>query len=183
MAVVPPIARPLARRIDGLARRAHAFHRFAHHPLCDRYQTELVPLGHRVRVCRGCSLALLGAIAGAAIGALSRGTALEAWVWGLPPIAIALGAAPLGHSKLLRRFLPTLLLAGCVVHGPWGLASLAAALTAGGFFFYRRRRPDRSPCATCPERAFEVCRGYRPIVRRELAFRRLSGRWLEAPLN
>src|ERR1700760_868287 len=55
---------PTARLVDRLARRAHAFHRFAHHPLCDRYASELIPLGRRARLCRGCACAAIGALLG-----------------------------------------------------------------------------------------------------------------------
>ena len=60
----------LARRVDRLARRAHAFHRFAHHPLCGRYAAEVIRIGRRTRICLGCSLTALGAVAGVALGLL-----------------------------------------------------------------------------------------------------------------
>src|SRR3990172_5780311 len=59
---VPPA---LARRLDRLARRAHAFHRFAHHPLCPAYASEVILLGRRTRLSRGCALAAAGTAAGA----------------------------------------------------------------------------------------------------------------------
>ncbi len=64
---VPP---ELARRIDGLARAAHRFHRYAHHPLCAAYAGEVFRLGRRTRLCRGCTLVAIGAIAGALAAAL-----------------------------------------------------------------------------------------------------------------
>ncbi|MGC4001002.1 MAG: hypothetical protein QM767_27495 [Anaeromyxobacter sp.] len=64
------LPRPLARRLDRLARRAHAFHRWAHHPLCDRYAGEVFRAGRRTRLCRGCTLAATGGAAGLALGAL-----------------------------------------------------------------------------------------------------------------
>jgi hypothetical protein len=66
-----PVSRALAQRIDRLARRAHAFHRFAHHPLCDRYAGELVQLSRRRSVCRGCSCFALAAVSGGAVGLLA----------------------------------------------------------------------------------------------------------------
>jgi len=68
MSRVPP---DVARRLDALARAAHGFHRFAHHPLCARYAGEVVQLGRRRRVCRGCALAAAGLAAGLALGALA----------------------------------------------------------------------------------------------------------------
>ncbi|HSB19854.1 MAG TPA: hypothetical protein VLD85_07605, partial [Anaeromyxobacteraceae bacterium] len=79
----PPARIPaaLARRIDRLARRAHAFHRLAHHPLCRRYAAEVIRIGRRGRVCRGCAFTGAGAIAGGLAG------------WLLPaPGPLALGA-------------------------------------------------------------------------------------------
>lgn len=81
MSRIPPA---LARRIDRLARRAHAFHRWAHHPLCSRYAPELVSLGRRARACLGCSLAAAGGLAGIALGSA---------VAALPPaLLVATGA-------------------------------------------------------------------------------------------
>jgi len=174
----PRIPPPLARRIDRLARRAHAFHRFAHHPLCDRYQSELIQLGHRSRICRGCTAALVGSALGAAAGWLSRSVDLAQATWLLPAFAIALAVAPLGRSKLLRRFLPAFLLAASTFHGPFAVTAFSILVAAASLTLYRRAGPNRSPCTTCPERTFEVCRGFAPIVRREQAFRRLSGRLL-----
>ena len=174
----PAIPARLARRLDRLARYAHAFHRFAHHPLCDRYQGELVALGHRHRICRGCSLAFLGLSCGAAAGALTRSIDFGpgAWLW--PVIGLGLALLPLGRSKLLRRFLPALLLASATFHGPALLSLLGVMLAATMLVLYRRKGPNRVPCITCPERSLEVCSGFVPIVSRERAFRKLSGRWL-----
>ncbi len=174
----PAIPAPLARRIDRLAWVAHAFHRFAHHPLCERYRGELVPLGHRLRVCRGCALAVIGLSCGAIGGALTRGIDLGPGAWLLPLIGFGLALLPLGRSKLLRRFLPALLLAAAAFHGPALLSLLSVTLAATMLALYRRKGPNRVPCATCPERTREVCSGFAPVVRRERAFRRLSGRWL-----
>jgi hypothetical protein len=175
----PRIPAELARRIDRLALVAHAFHRFAHHPLCDRYQAELIPLGHRVRVCRGCTLALLGLTAGAAAGWLTRSFDLGPALSLAPVAAVALAILPLGRSKLLRRFLPALLLAFAAFHGPPLISGLGGVAATALLVLYRRKGPQRVPCLTCPQRAFEVCAGFAPIVRRERAFRRLSGRWLD----
>jgi hypothetical protein len=174
----PSIPRPLARRIDRLARLAHAFHRFAHHPLCDRYQSELIPLGRRLRLCRGCTLGLLGLVAGSAAGWFTRSHALGVAIWIAPVAGVALATLPLGRSKVLRRFLPALLLTLGAVHGPLLLSAGSALGAAWLLTLYRRRGPNRVPCHACPQRTFEVCAGFAPIVRRERAFRRLSGRWL-----
>lgn len=186
------IPRTLARRIDRLARRAHAFHRFAHHPLCQRYAAEVIPLGHRARVCRGCAFTGAGAIAGGLAG------------WLLPaPGPLALGAlaallaagatwavsrrAGRSPPKLLSRLAPmalaaALLALGLRAGGPAGLlaALFAAATVAAATLLYRRRGPDRSACAGCPEApASSTCSGFRAVALRERAFARLAGRWID----
>jgi hypothetical protein len=171
----------LARRLDGLARRAHAFHRFAHHPLCDEYGAELLRLGRaRTRVCRGCTFLVAGLAAGLAASFAAR-----------PPSLVAIGAAALATviaaggvrrrgPKVVTRFVP-----GCgfgfALAG--GFASAVVALAAFGVLatVYRRRGPDRAPCASCAERTGPApCRGFVEIVRAERAFQRLSGRWLRS---
>lgn len=151
MSRVPP---ELARGIDRLARGAHAFHRFAHHPLCGEYASEVIPFGRRARVCRGCSLAAAGALAGVAGGLLAPAA--------VTPVALALtivlalglvlattrvlttarvlatarilSSAPVlsrigRRSKVLSRFLPAALLAFALVGG-FRDASVAGAAVA-----------------------------------------------------
>ncbi len=43
MSRIPPA---VARRVDRLALRAHAFHRWAHHPLCAWYAAEVIRQMH-----------------------------------------------------------------------------------------------------------------------------------------
>lgn len=173
-----------ARAVDRLARRAHAFHRFAHHPLCDRYASELLTLGRRARVCRGCAAVLGGLFTGAALAWLLRPNgALFAALLG---VAAALGVLSLRVRlpKALGRFAPACGLgAGFVAaltqaHGCAWLGALAVA--ALGVALYRKRQPNRAPCATCPERlAAAPCSGLRPIVQRERAFRRAAQRLID----
>ena len=194
------IPAPLARRIDRLARRAHAFHRWAHHPLCVRYEPETIRLGRRTRLCRGCTHLWLGALSGVAAGlALPRAPGT---VW-LTTAAILVAAVPLAiprrrlpadlgarrrPPKLLTRFLP-LAVAGAAVAqalaapAPARLAAavLAVLAVAWGLARYRRRGPDRGPCLACPEGPPGAgCSGFAPIVRRERAMSRLAGRWIAA---
>jgi hypothetical protein len=183
----------LARRIDRLSRRAHRFHQFAHHPLCTAYAGELIALGRRTRLCRGCAMTGAGVAAGLASGVAgaSLGTwrtramlLLASWLF----LGISGGVAWLGGrpSKLLTRALPALAAGatlGCALRSNTieCLLLVAGIGTAGALFgaIYRRRGPDRTPCTTCPERnATGGCSGFRPMVRRERAFRRLSARWL-----
>ena len=173
-----------ARAVDRLARRAHAFHRFAHHPLCDRYAGELIPLGRRGRVCRGCAAVLAGLPLGGA------------FVWFVRPnldvLGVLLAVAALFGVLSLRVRLPKTLgrslpaagigagFASAFTH-PRGLLWLGVLVTvAAGIALYRKRQPNRAPCVTCPERLGRApCSGIRPIVRRERAFRRVAQRLID----
>jgi len=183
----------LARAIDRLSRRAHRFHRFAHHPLCAEYRTELVRLGRKGRVCRGCLCAALGCALGTAAG-LTAPVAGPAHL--LAGIAVAVLVATVAaltpdgmrSSKLCTRLAPLaglsfLLVAGVRLGGAAGVAGALAAvgMAAMCYVAYRRRGPNRRPCATCPERLqLRVCRGFAPIVGRERALQRIAQRWLTA---
>lgn len=180
----PPPARPrlprrLARRVDRLARHAHAFHRFAHHPLCPAYAPELVRLGRRARVCRGCLLASLGGAAGFTLGFALRPSVGLGWTI----LAAGCLLAALAHRhrfpKTLGRLGPAAAGGICAAAGLAGAAATAAAL-ALWLVAYRRRGPDRGPCRDCPERTASPCSGFSPIIRRERAFRRLAARWIDA---
>lgn len=183
-----PLPLRTVRAIDRLARSAHAFHRFAHHPLCERYAGELIPLGRRTRLCRGCAASALGSLTGL-LGAL-------AWQ---PAFSVLLAASALGLGLLLSSLalrLPKWLgrasataclgfacLGGLrVAHGGPLVLALAMLVASAAFIaLYRKRGPSRRPCQQCPERLLaSPCSGLRPIIRRERAFRRLAQRWLDA---
>ncbi len=169
------IPRASADAIDRLARGAHAFHRFAHHPLCDEYAGEVVRLGRRARICRGCALAALGAATGLAIGiAFPIPIGVSAIVVAAGSVLAAKPLRPAG--KLASRFLPAACAGAAIASGILA-AILASALLVLSVARYRRRGPDRSPCAACPERdGPSPCRGFAAIVRRERAFRRFAAR-------
>ncbi len=169
------IPRRTARAIDRFARGAHAFHRFAHHPLCDEYAGEIVRLGRRVRICRGCSFTVLGL----GIGVILR-VPLPIAVLLLASAFVLVSILPRPRSKLPARLLPAVFVAAAIASGVREASVAGAAVAATGlgvvavaFVGYRRRGPDRGPCARCPERDRPVpCRGYAAIVRRERAFGR-----------
>lgn len=175
------LSRPLARRLDRLSRAAHRFHRFAHHPLCDRYAGEVVRVG-RTRLCRGCTYAVIGGGAGGIAGLLihDADVAIAAAV-----VAVLLIVATLYRtrrvSKLATRLAPAALftfamVAGVCSRSPVGLAAaLAAAASAVGLrLLYGKRGADRTPCETCPERVLSPCSGFVRIVSRERAFQRVA---------
>jgi hypothetical protein len=179
------IARPIAKKIDRLSRAAHRFHRFAHHPLCDRYAGEVIRIGPRARVCRGCAYAAIGGAIGAAFGFVA--TVPVAFAATSVAVLVIVGTLyARRRSKLVTRMLPAALVAlaivaGLAAHSSLGLvAALAAVASAGALrVLYGRRGADRSPCATCPERVLPVpCSGVQPIVSRERAFQRVAGQLL-----
>jgi hypothetical protein len=189
---MPRLPARLAARIDRLACTAHRFHRFAHHPLCDEYRGEVVRLGRRNRLCRGCLLVGSGSVGGLALSVLLPAPPAALAVLGAFGLAGVVYATTSRRSKsrarapkLVSRFLPALAIAYALGRAvQFGLAGGAfAAVCAipllGLVTRYRRRGPDRTPCASCPERNQSTpCRGIAPIVRRERAFRRLAGQWL-----
>ncbi len=178
MSRIPPA---LARRVDRLARRAHDFHRYAHHPLCSRYAAEVIRLGRRTRICLGCTLTGLGALAGAALGLAvpaappSALNAAGAFLVVAVPLVVRRRPAhtdPLPRllpgkkatgtllraRKLLTRFLPAALGALTIaqaVRAPSAARLCAAAMAAAAVGWlvvrYRGRGPDRSHCDGCPE--------------------------------
>ena len=196
MSRLPPA---LARRLDRLARHAHRFHRWSHHPLCDAYAGEVVRLGRRTRLCRGCALASIGGATGAAAGFLAPPLGLAPLLAG--PLLLA-GWAVLAltaragrrRSKWLTRAGPAALASGLAVAGlraglagaagP-GWAGFAAAVAAVailvfGLVGYQSRGPDRAACATCPQAPpGPRCDGFRPMAGRERAFSRLASRWID----
>jgi 4-amino-4-deoxy-L-arabinose transferase-like glycosyltransferase len=172
--VIPP---SLAGQIDRLSRRAHRFYRFAHHPLCSRYASEVIPIGRRIRLCRGCTFVALGIACGLALGIALRGPAILG-------VGLVLLAATIGWTsirtrlpKTTSRFLPALFFGIAIA---CNLVIAAAAIAAAGALLlgYRRRGPDRAPCQLCPEKDSRVCSGFKRMVSRERAFRRVSARWL-----
>lgn len=185
------LPKPLVRKIDRLARAAHAFHRYAHHPLCDEYRSEVVRIGRRGRVCRGCASVVAGTALGLLTGVLcAPPIQLTAVTAALAVVAMKLPAAEGRPGKWRTRLLPSAGLAALAGAGvraasPPGaaLALAAVAIYAGIAVAYRRRGPDRTPCSRCPERTLAVpCRGMRPILRRERAFQRVVGRMIERSL-
>jgi len=184
----PALPRALARRVDRLARHAHAFHRWAHHPLCQEYAGEVLRFGRRFRLCRGCTLAALGTLSGAAVGLVAPAAhpVLLATLAGLGTLPALLGLGNHRLPKTLTRSLPAalppfLLIQALRYPGAWAwfLVVLAWAVAGAWIHLYRRRGPDRSPCTACPEQtAPGVCRGFREIRARETAFRRLTSRWI-----
>ncbi len=184
------IPRPVARKLDGLSRAAHRFHRYAHHPLCDEYAGEVIRLGRRGRVCRGC----LFAWTGAALGIATPFVAPISLVAAAPCLAVAVSGVVIATlvrrarrpSKLVTRLAPSLTMgialgAGLRAGGIAGLALAALTLATASMLvvLYRRRGPDRTPCERCPERLGPApCRGFAEIVQRERVFRRAASRVL-----
>ena len=171
---VPP---ELARSLSRLASAAHRFHRFAHHPLCGAYAAEVIALGRRTRVCRGCACLALGAVAGLGLGLSARALGLAWPMAGVPSaltaLAVLLASLRWRMPKLVSRALPAVGL-GLSATAGWPGAFAAVVVFGVGALAYRSRGPDRAPCAGCPQRRERLCDGVRPVVRRERAVMRLS---------
>jgi hypothetical protein len=181
----------VARHIDRLARRAHAFHRFAHHPLCAEYAGELIAVGSRTRVCRGCTSAIAGTLCGVVLGTCVDFPSMAALDFAVlatsvPVLALCFERDRVGPrlGKLWTRGIPLAALALAFTSGVRERsvtgAAIAVSIALALFTLarvYRRIGPDRSPCAQCPERSSSVpCSGFRDIVRAERAFVRRSRR-------
>jgi hypothetical protein len=173
-----------ARRIDRLSRRAHRFHRFAHHPLCGRYAGEVIRIGRRTRLCRGCTFAAAGGLLGCTVGLVAGAPASMA-------IAAAVAATLLlvptvlsrrRISKLVTRLAPAALFGFALTTSALARAPIAtvavAAVVVALRLLYGRRRADRTPCETCPELTLSPCSGFAAIVSREQAFQRVVRRIL-----
>jgi hypothetical protein len=198
----PRLPKALVRRLDRLAHRAHLFHRYAHHPLCEEYGGEVLRVGRKLRVCRGCTFAAMGGAAGIATGLLlplpsapwlwalaAFGTGVMLWLTRVEPAPRdQTHHIPKARPKSLTRLLPAAALGALSTLAlrlgnwqGWALDLVSVALLAATIARYRQRGPQRHPCATCPEAKGPVpCRGFQPMHRREQAFARLAARWLEA---
>jgi hypothetical protein len=187
--LIPKTPPALRRKLDRLARRAHAFHRYAHHPLCVEYADERIQIG-RIRLCRGCALLGIGLLSGFAAGIALRPHLMSTGLALIPGIAIGLLSFHLRTPKTVGRLLPGAALAFAAVQGlrlgpmGWALSMAAGAVFAIAVFLYRRRGPNRGPCETCRERDRRpACRGFAPVLRRERALQRLAGRLIAKDLQ
>lgn len=180
--MIPRTPPELRRTLDRLARRAHAFHRFAHHPLCVEYAPERLRLG-RVHLCRGCALLGAGLALGLGAGCVTPASFMSCAL----ALTVALVSGGMAFAKRLPKSLgravPGAGLGFAFVMGlrlgplGWAMSGGAALIFGAAFLAYRRRGPHRSPCETCPDRDKRpACRGFAPILRRERALQRLAGR-------
>jgi hypothetical protein len=182
------LAPSLSRRIDRLSWRAHLFHRFAHHPLCTEYASEVIRVGRRGRVCKGCALLAFGISCGTLAGLFVRVPMGAAIALGACATLLSAASLRLRLGKIASRLAPAVvagLVGASAIRGrsPADLAVLGGVGAAAALLYvgYRRRGPNRKACEACPERSLPAtCRGMAEIVRRERAFRRLSGRLIAA---
>lgn len=179
---VPRTPPALRRSLDRLSRRAHAFHRFAHHPLCVEYARERLQIG-RMHFCRGCTLLGAGLAVGGVVGLTLHASLSAAGFALIAGLVSALLSFRLRGPKLLGRALPGALLAFAALQGlrlgpaGWALTLVTVIGFTAAVIRYRRRGPHRGPCETCPDRDRRpACRGFAPILRRERALQRLAGR-------
>lgn len=175
--ITPTIPRRLARQIDGLSRRAHAFHRYAHHPLCEPYRGEVIRIGRWLRLCKGCTYLATGLVLGVAGGAILQPSPASGFVVLAVSVAAGVASLWLRMPKLAGRAWPGMGI-GLGLWAGWPCA-LASTLVVGLMgLLYRRRGTERARCDTCHERERQPCSGFVLIVRRERAFQRKAHRWL-----
>ena len=144
--------------------------RWAHKPLCTRFEAGVVRLG-RLHLCRGCLAAALGVVLGAALAAVAAPATLLVALSATIP-ALAFLSAPGRHVRLpqpardaLRLaagtcppFIVAALLGGHLLEG--ALAAVALAVLV--LVHRRRRAPLRADlCTGCPELEQDaVCSGF-----------------------
>ena len=148
--------------------------RYAHRPLCERFEHELLRVGG-CHVCRSCSALYAGLAAGLLLVLLARPGAPSAGVAFLllAPLC-AVVSYPARHARLSRRArdlaraMTGLLLASPVAlcaAGAWS-AGLGAALLLGALYIgyaWQRAQQVIERCSGCPELgARGVCSGFRP---------------------
>ena len=149
-------------------RRSYWF-RWAHKPLCDRFQRDVLSVG-KVRLCRSCTLAWFGVAVGAvamAIGGTS--TAWSAVVLASMVVAASLPSRyaryPRWARDALRFSLGWVIGVGAVavLIGP----HLPGLLIAGGLaaawapFQASRRKRRQDLCHGCPQLGTGICSGFR----------------------
>jgi hypothetical protein len=171
----------------------HAWpYRWAHKPLCDRFDRDVVRIGP-LNVCRGCMAlwtGVLGAGALALAGIVSAGTSVLALTILLPTVAI------LSHPTLHARWprpIRDLLRAGAGAAAPLALQSIvggrpieglvALGALAGVIALHRvRRAPQRARmCDGCAELTQSgICSGFRLQALATSAYERELEKDLEA---
>jgi hypothetical protein len=186
--VIPALARRLRWRARWSWWIRSGWFRFAHKPLCRRFEQDVIRIG-RLRFCRSCAALAGGIFCGGAAwaGGLLTGPAL----WVSAGLGLGLVTASLATSferwprplRSLHRFatgcLPALALAcGFEAGTATGMVALAWTLTLYLRLRQRHRRTRAEQCAGCPElKRAGLCSGYR---RQAVALRRYDQEMHEA---
>jgi hypothetical protein len=148
--------------------------RFAHHPLCERYQDQRYQIGS-VHLCQGCTLVTLGTIISALLAFLAIFFLSIPWQYfiltniiALLPALIADGLRLGRRAKRFARFSLGLALGttiGLIVVVPlWWLKVSLIIIGVFAIIAYRRFRsytPKEDLCQTCPHlEEAPYCPGY-----------------------
>jgi len=151
---------------------AYPFH-FAHKPLCDRFRHDVLRVGH-IAVCRSCTMAYTGLIAG---GLLcwwlhpAAATWAPWWLLAAGGLTVAMshprwyGRWPRTVRDLLRFSMGSLIaLSGYLLLAQQIAVGLAAAVVLAWFWrsYYRKRGGRKAAaCGGCPElEQGRICPGY-----------------------
>lgn len=128
------LSRQQGRRIGRAQRAAHAFHWFAHHPLCEEYGDDVVRFGGRMRVCKGCFMFAVGMMLGAIAGIGFRISEIGSRTSHIGSRISDIGSSALGLSNV-----------GLSNVGFSALGSSVLGLSALAIFAYSLLTPRRLP--------------------------------------
>ncbi|MFW9993872.1 MAG: hypothetical protein ACFFD4_17640 [Candidatus Odinarchaeota archaeon] len=147
--------------------------RFAHHPLCERFNDHVWQIGH-IFICQGCTLVLLGVLAGTSFFLLS-GASLKAFEWLIIGLICFIFPSTVELLNIKTRWVKriTRWVIGCGLGSFfWILITIsdllvlftASIILIVGFYLFRKVRVLRSyhgdRCEGCPELARGgVCSG------------------------
>jgi len=148
--------------------------RWAHKPLCDRFEHDVLRVGH-VHICRSCTCAYLGmalVIAAALAGFLPTGSVFAAIL--LPVMLVTLAGShprfywrfPRGARDVLRlgAGASIALTATALLRGEWILSSVAIVALSLSWRHYKKKRGGRKSqaCDGCPELGCsdKICSGF-----------------------
>jgi hypothetical protein len=142
------------------------------------YRGEVFRVGRRLRLCKGCTLFVAGILLGLAMGGAYGPSPLAGAIGWILALALGIGSLRWRVPKVVGRLLPGTWLGFAFCAG-WPCALLSLATIVLGYLLYRRRGLDRSRCQPCHERDRRPCSGFLLMVRRERAFQRKAGQWID----
>ncbi len=170
--------------------------RFAHHPLCERFEGHVFNIG-KWFFCQGCTLVYSGLLIGALLFSLIP-ISLPFWSWLIIAGALILPTF-LVHFSNLPRFFTRLarlsfgfnfgwMIGGVVQNSDWVYRGIlfGVALTTYIVFriIYRRTKRNRDECEGCEELdQLGICSGYKIRMDTEREYSKIATKLLEPDLE